>query len=117
MLHVGYKLDNKSFQARTKEQKLSVQIRKKKIQNEFREKLSLIVDVPKVGYGNTNNGNTVRRAFANAEVFSQITGVEREVIDRLRTVLLALSSGYELNLDAFTFFCRRTSECLVNNYD
>ena len=79
------------------------------------EKLSLIVYVPMIGYGNTNDGNTARRSFANAEVFSQITGVEREVIDRLRTVLLALSSGYELNLGAFTFFCHRTSGCLVNN--
>ena len=45
-------------QARKKEEKLSVKNRKKSIQKLFREELSLIVDVPKVGHGNSNDGNT-----------------------------------------------------------
>ena len=116
VLHLGYKLENQSYQARTPEQKVSVQIRKKKIQKECREKLSLIVDVPKVGFGNSNDGNTARKAFANSEVFSQITGVQEEAITRLRNILIALSSGLELNLETFTPFCHRTAEYLVANY-
>ena len=54
--------------------------RKEKIQKNFRERLGLVVDMPKVGFGNTNTGNLARRAFANAEQFSEITGVEEELI-------------------------------------
>ena len=60
--------------------------------------------------------NTARKAFANAEVFSQIAGIDIEVINRLRTILFALSSGHELNIDEFKQFCCSTSEYLVRNY-
>jgi hypothetical protein len=116
MGHLAKVSTNKAHQARTHDQKLSVQTRKKKIQDNFREKLSLIVDVPKIGYGNTNDGNTSRRAFSNADVFSEITGVNVEVITRLRTVLIALNSGFKLNTEIFTKFCHETSEFLVTHY-
>ena len=58
VLNLGYKGDIKKFKAETPEQKLSVQERKKKIQSEFRDKLSLTVDMPNAGFGNTNDGNT-----------------------------------------------------------
>ena len=78
--------------------------------------MSLIVDVPKVGFGNCNDGNTTRKAFTNSEVFPQITGVQEEAITRLRNILTALSSGLELNLETFTPFWYRTAEYLVANY-
>ena len=61
--HLGYKMDIKKFMKKTKEEKNSVADRKKHIQDQFRKKLSLIVDVPKQGFGNTNDGNTARTAF------------------------------------------------------
>ena len=117
VLNLGYKGDIKKFKAETPEQKLSVQERKKKIQSEFRDKLSLAVDMPKAGSGNTNDGNTARRAFASPDIFAEITGVKVEVIMKLRTVLIAFSSGLELNLDKFTPFSHETSEYLVKHYD
>ena len=67
-------MENQKFQARTKKEKCSVNLRKNFIKSKFREILSLIVDQPKVGFGNSNDGNTLRRAFENSEIFSEITG-------------------------------------------
>ena len=58
---------------RLAEDKVIVQARKKTIQDRFRAELSLLVDVPKTGFGNTNDGNTARRAFMHAEAFADIT--------------------------------------------
>ncbi|XP_055525047.1 uncharacterized protein LOC129718360 [Wyeomyia smithii] len=46
---------------------------KQRIQKEFFAKLGLHVDKPRTGFGNSNNGNTARRFFSNAEVSSEIT--------------------------------------------
>ena len=116
ILHLGYKLDNKKFQARTQEEKDSVQNRKAVIQRRFREELSLVVDRPKQGFGNTNTGNTARRAFDNPESFSSITGVNIDVIRRLRIILRSVSSGYHLNIQAFKDFCLETSELIITLY-
>ena len=117
MLNLGYKGDIKEFKALTPKQKLLVQERKKKNQSVFRDKVSLTLDMPKAGFLNTNDGNTARRAFAKPDIFAEITGVKVEVIIKLRTVLIALSSGLELNLDKFTPFCHETSKYLVKHND
>ena len=115
ILHLGYKMENKAWQARTEQQKISVSTRKKRIQTEFYEKLSLIVDQPKVGFGNSNDGNTARRAFANAAVFSEITGVSIDVIIRLQTVLRAICSGQRLNIKHFQSFCSDTLDKVIEH--
>ena len=78
ILHLGYRMEIKKHQVRAGD-KEKVKERKEKIQKNFRERLGLVVDMPKVGFGNTNTGNLARRAFANAEQFSEITGVEEEL--------------------------------------
>ena len=80
LLHLGYKLDIKRFQARTPEEKASVQRKKVEIQRRFREELSLIVDAVKQGFGTTNTGNTARRAFEESAVFADITGVDEVLL-------------------------------------
>ena len=63
------------------------------MQKSFREDLSLIVDVTKVGFGNSNDGNTAHRAFGNPEEFLRITGVDQDLICRLKNLLSAVCSG------------------------
>ncbi|CAH2012740.1 unnamed protein product [Acanthoscelides obtectus] len=60
---------------------------KKRIQAEFRAKLSLIVDKPKPGYGSSNDGNTARIFFHNPQTSSDITGVDRELIEKFAIIL------------------------------
>lgn len=76
VLHLAYKLPVKKWQLRADNEKQIVQQRKKEIQDEFRTKLGLIVDVPKAGFGNSNDGNTSRRFFADHELSATITGIE-----------------------------------------
>ncbi|KAL4113959.1 hypothetical protein QTP88_017505 [Uroleucon formosanum] len=71
---------------------------KKRIQEDFKSKLGLLVDIPKCGYGTSNDGNTARRFFENTEMSSSITGVDIEIINRFKIVLLTISSGYKIDL-------------------
>ena len=116
LLHLGYKLDIKRFQARTPEEKASVQRKKVEIQRRFREELSLIVDAVKQGFGTTNTGNTARRAFEESAVFADITGVDEDIIIRIRTILKAVNSGYEVDVEKFRDFCFQTSEKIIECY-
>ena len=116
ILHLRYKMENQKFQARTEKEKLSVNLRKNLIKSKFREKLSLIVDQPKVGFGNSNDGNTSRRAFENSEIFSEITGVDIEVIKRMHIVLIKISCGYHIDTDQFEVYSTDTAKIIVNKY-
>lgn len=76
-LHLSYKLEIKKWQGR-KEDKETVERRKKCIQQQFRDRLGLIVDQPKQGYGSSNYGNTARRFSENSEISAIITGIDEE---------------------------------------
>ena len=67
-LHLGYKLPVKKWQLKNENDKKIVNAKKKEIQEEFRTRLGLIVDVPKAGFGNSNDGNTSRRFFMDPEL-------------------------------------------------
>ncbi|CAH1976110.1 unnamed protein product [Acanthoscelides obtectus] len=75
------------------ENKAIVEANKKRIQAEFRAKLSLIVDKPKPGYGSSNDGNTTRIFFHNPQTSSDITGVDRELIEKFAIILGVSASG------------------------
>ena len=66
-LHISYKLEILKWQARGEEDKASVANRKKKIQNDLRDQLGLVVDVPKSGGSGTSDGNTGRLFFQDYE--------------------------------------------------
>ena len=116
ILHLGYKMENKKFQAKTTAEKESVAKRKMEIRQQFREKLNLMVDMPKQGFGNSNTGNTARRAFEQAETFAQITGVKEILIVRMRHILKAVCSGYDLEIREFKNYCLETSNLIVDLY-
>ena len=108
-------MENQKFQARTEKEKLSVNLRKNLIKSKFREKLSLIVDQPKVGFGNSNDGNTPS-SFENSEIFSEITRVDIEFIKRMHIVLNTISCGYHIYTDQLEVYCTDTVKIIVNKY-
>ena len=59
ILHVSYKLDVKTY-LKSKHVKADVEARKRSVQNDFKKRLGLLVDMVKNGTGSTNNGNTAR---------------------------------------------------------
>ena len=52
--------------------------------------MGLIVDVPKAGFGNTNDGNTSRRFFMNPDLSAKITGLDENLIHRFKVILEAI---------------------------
>ena len=116
ILHIGYKLDIKKWMARTEEEKRSVSTRKEKIKKDFRKHLNLVVDSPRVGAGNSNDGNTARKSFQHSDIFSKITGVNKMLIDMLYCILQVLSSNREIDVQLFEFYCLRTARKIVELY-
>ena len=54
--------------------KILLSIVAKRIHRLFKKKVGLIIDVPKPGYGTTNDGNSARRFFSNPKLSAKITG-------------------------------------------
>ena len=57
------------------------------IQTRFKNEMGLIIDKPKPGCGNTNDGNTARRFFGNPEKSAEITGLDVSLIEHFDTLL------------------------------
>lgn len=73
--------------------------------------MSLNVDKPKPnGSGNSNDGNTARRAFSNSILLSSILGIEHELLHRFHTILIAVNS------EKFKDFCATTFTMYMENY-
>nr|CAI5842174.1 unnamed protein product [Callosobruchus analis] len=94
LLNLSYKLPWKQWQVTGEERKQLLETRKAGIKLKLKTQMGLIVDKPKPGYGSSNDGNTARRFFENAEISSTIKDIEVEVIKRFRTILIAIASGY-----------------------
>lgn len=115
LLNIAYKLDTKKWQTRG-EDKAKVDVRKKQIQKGFRQQLGLLVDMPKQGYGSTNDGNTARRFFENSEIAASITGLELSLIKRFHVILQVLSCGFDVNISKYEEYCIQTARCYVQLY-
>lgn len=91
--------------------------RKKCTQRMFWEKLSLKVDQPKQGgFGSSNVDNTARRAFNNYKAFSEITGVDIQLIFNMRTILICLSCLLPIDLEKYEQLCHTTAQIIVDKY-
>lgn len=116
LLHISYRLEIKKWQVRGDNDKAIVKQRSQEIQKVFKDRMGLIVDKPKPGYGNTNDGNTARRFFSKAELSSEITGLDVNLIRRFHVILRTLSSGYDINYIEFEKFCVDTRKLYLDLY-
>lgn len=76
LLHISYKLNIRKWQARSDEDKTDIKVRSEEIKLKFKNEMGLIVHKAKPGIGSSNDGNTARRFFKNAEISAQITGLD-----------------------------------------
>ncbi|KAH0820766.1 hypothetical protein GEV33_002025 [Tenebrio molitor] len=116
ILHLGYKLPVQKWQLRSQDEKAIVQETKLKMQQDFKNKMGLIVDVPKPGFGNTNDGNTSRRFFADPDLAAEITGVDINLIFRFKVILEVISSGHEVDTEKFSAYATETAELYIRLY-
>jgi len=81
---------------------------KKRIQKEFRTRIGLLIDYPKQGSGNSNDGNTARRFFRDPELASEITGVDSWLICKFSIILQTLACGMRVDVEKFEEYTRNT---------
>lgn len=116
LLHISYKLELQQWQARGTETKENIKKRKKEITDNFYKVMGLVVDQPKQGGGNSNDGNTARKFFAEPEKASNITGINTDIIRRFSNILSVLSCGFYINTEIFKTYCIETAKMCVNIY-
>ena len=104
------------WQLRSEGEKAIVKQRKLEIQEEFLTKMGLLVDVPKPGCGNTNDGNMRRRCFADPELAGAITGIDVNLIYRFKVILEVISSGHKINTEKYSKYATDTAEMYVRLY-
>ncbi|CAH1108526.1 unnamed protein product [Psylliodes chrysocephalus] len=73
--------------------------------------------MPKSNFGNTNDGNTSRRFFENLTLAAEITGISYELIYRLKAILEAISSRFEINPVNYERYASETARLYVKLYD
>lgn len=116
LLHLAYKSPVKKWQVREERDKLTVKERKVDIQKQMKDKMGLIVDIPKPGFGNTNDGNTSRRFFANPVLAAEITGLDYNFIYRIKVILETISSGHRIHIEKFAEYTTNTAKLYVQLY-
>lgn len=116
LLHIAYKLPIKKWRTGTQQEKTVVQDQKTRIHTAFRQQLGLNIDVPKQGFGNTNDGNTSRRFFNDYEISSEITGIDKELMYRFKIILEAISSTFEIDSNKFSCYAMETAQLYVQLY-
>lgn len=117
LLHISYRLPFKKWSVRDIEDKLMFNHRKKYIQDQFREKMGLLVDVTKQGKGTTNDGNTARKFFANPSVSANITGLDEKLITRFSVILQCIASGKVIELENFKVYTLETAKAYISLYN
>ncbi|XP_046809001.1 uncharacterized protein LOC124420405 [Lucilia cuprina] len=116
LLHISYKIPIRKWQTRENNEKEIVKNNKKIIQEKFKTQLGLIIDRPKPGMGNYNDGNTARRFFKHYTLTSEITGIDKNLIKNIYTILVVLSSKYTIEKNNFRKFCIETAKLYVSKY-
>lgn len=114
-LHIGYKMVAQKWR-KDESTKGDIEHRKRVIQQAFKTQLSLNIDKPKVGAGNSNDGNTARRFFENYETSARILGVDSGLMKRAYIILQVMSSGFAVNVEIFQEYCFETAEICTSLY-
>ena len=114
---VSDKLPIEKWRVTTEEEKAIVAARKEARQAGYKEKLDLVVDVPRSGgAGNSNTGNVARKAFQNEAIFAEITGIDQELIHRIHVLLIVINSNLPIIEDKFKAYALETAALWVALY-
>ena len=111
--------EEKAAERRKREAEMAAEVeqRKKNRQRQFKEKMALVVDVPRAGgSGNSNTGNVARRAFGDEAQFAEITGVNQNLIHRLHTQIIAFNVDAQIDPEKYRSYGQGTAALWVSLY-
>lgn len=115
LLHLSYRLPIRTWRV-DKKNKEALEENKKRIQAEFKNRLSLIIDKPKPGFGNSNDGNVARKFFQNFQISAEITQIDQNLIRKFYIILQTMSSGFQINSEKFKKYCLETAVLYTTLY-
>ncbi|XP_025414995.1 uncharacterized protein LOC112686776 isoform X2 [Sipha flava] len=72
------------------------------------------MDIFAEGHGTTNDGNTARTFFRNAEKSAEITGVNLNLIERFKNILMVMASGQDIDTNSFDEYGIQTAKLFVS---
>lgn len=108
ILKIAYRLNLKKWQVRDENGKEEMAKQKKTIQKQMWNAMALHVDKPKQnGNGNTNDGNTARRAFAQPNLLAEILGLDEFLIAYFSNILIAISCHLPIDPTQFKKYCQK----------
>ena len=76
----------------------------------------MLVDVPKQGYGSSNDENIARRFFENSRVSASITGIDQNLIDKFHVILQVISCGFDITVVKFEEYALSSARRFVELY-
>uniref|UniRef100_A0A2S2PYH0 Uncharacterized protein n=1 Tax=Sipha flava TaxID=143950 RepID=A0A2S2PYH0_9HEMI len=78
--------------------------------------MGLLVDVVLQEHGTSNDGNTARTFFRNAEKSAEITGVNLNLIERFKNILMVMASGQDIDTNSFDEYGVQTAKLFISLY-
>lgn len=115
ILHIAYRLEFCQWRIPLNKKDTAKEA-KTRIQNEFRRRTGILIDIPQSGAGNSNSGNTARRFFRDPQLTSEIAGVNVELIKRFGIILQVMSSSRKINTMQFKIYTEQTAKLYVELY-
>lgn len=117
LVNLSIKLPVKVWRARGDKLKNTIARREQKLKEIFWSELGLKINQPRPnGAGNSNNGNTSRRAFQDPLKLATILELEFTLVNNLRTVLVSLSCQLCIDPVKFNELCVKTAEFYIDKY-
>lgn len=116
LIHISYRMEVKKWRISSAEDKSKVSSKKKLVHDRFKSEMGLRVDEPKQGAGNSNDGNTARRAFEQEDKFAKICDLDESLIHNFHMILVAISCKHPIDPDKFQSYCHDTAKLLVHLY-
>lgn len=117
LLKISYRMGIKKWQVRNESDKLEMIDKKEHIQRRLWEEMGLHVDKPKQnGSGNSNDGNTARKAFSNTKLFASILELDLELLESLHTILIAINCEFAIDSLKFKKFSEKTIRSYMLHY-
>lgn len=117
LLDLAYRGPYNGIARLNEQQKSEIAARKKEIQQKMKDELGILVGVPlSGGVGNSNCGNSARKAFKNYSTFSAITGIPEELVRRLYHLICVMNQRYQINPDKFEENARLTEQVYLASY-
>jgi len=115
ILHLSYNISFKSWRTSETTRPIKKEI-KKRIQNQFKERVGIQVNIVKQRTGTANNGNTSRRFFGNPIVTAEIIQIDEIFIKRLAVILETICCNFAVDAKKFGIYAREAANLTISLY-